>query len=792
MSRLDRLRAAVSSDLLLQASAVVVLLAPVVWALLERVPADVDNPALVEDTLGWRPLAVDPAALHAESDGWQVARFPLWSPNPSGLLKSPEVWVLMATRQTHPVLHRTRLAVRGAACVYESRPGARLLDNQPLQLVRDRACQLTDDLPAGRLDLEVTFYGGQVVVWSYVAPAPVQGVLLYVSDGPPPAGTSVPVLRGRYVAAGLAASALRRIDLLGYVWQVSTSPALIWIAVAAAAALLVAGLAVFPKRPAPAPPPNAVAAAAAGSAAIALALGVLYAVLVPPFHAPDEPDHLLAYARAVGRPELEPQAADLARIGHFERIKFRSEEQFRPVHIGRPYPVAWGSHVHAEDLEGRSPATQELWLLSDKLLALGSAARVLLATRILNALLFSLAVAVGCWLMASMASPSMCYPQFLGFPFLLVPTLPFFAMHFSEFAVLTIGYVLFASCVVAVALDGSRSHLLGVPLGLAAAAVVAGGRSGLPMAPLCGALGLGRIMLGTHGTTAAPQRRAAAFWTGVTAGGLLVHSVLAGRYHTYVQQDGGGGGIPAAMTVSSFLARHGVWVVLVLGVFGALAETAFAVLRRRIPSSIDLPKRIAMLAALVLLAAMSYGALIGTTALEPFPEYGPFWNAPISPPRPAPYVRDVLRGMVGSFRLGASDHLLVESFWGGFGWLDTKPGWLVPTGLHWLSGLALLVLVLRLGRGGEARRLAWLACLAVGLVGSLCLYAAASAALGRNLHGRYLVGWYLSTLGLAWTSAAGGHQRPTRSSLGVGRGLLILVALVAHSWSLSAILRRYF
>jgi len=148
-------------------------------------------------------------------------------------------------------------------------------------------------------------------------------------------------------------STLRRVELLNYLWQIHSSSGWIWGALGVSALLLFAGSGLLAGLAGKTDPRRM----GAGVATMALALTVLYATVVPPFQAPDEPDHLLAYARIMGLPKLGHRAAQLARLGHLERLKFHPLERFRPGDVGRPYTAAWADHVQPEDVRLRSPLT---------------------------------------------------------------------------------------------------------------------------------------------------------------------------------------------------------------------------------------------------------------------------------------------------------------------------------------------------------------------------------------------------------------------------------------------------
>ncbi len=127
---------------------------------------------------------------------------------------------------------------------------------------------------------------------------------------------------------------------------------------------------------------------------------------------------------------------------------------------------------------------------------------------------FALAVGAAAALAAACAGAAR--PQWLVFPFFFVPSLPFFAMHVSETAVLCSTYVLLATSLAVLFLDGPRAHWAGLPLGLSTALMLAGGRSPWPLAAVVGAALAARMLLGANG--ASPRRAAAVFWSGVALG----------------------------------------------------------------------------------------------------------------------------------------------------------------------------------------------------------------------------------------------------------------------------------
>ena len=88
----------------------------------------------------------------------------------------------------------------------------------------------------------------------------------------------------------------------------------------------------------------------------------------------------------------------------------------------------------------------------------------------------------------------------------------------------------------------------------------------------------------------------------------------------------------------------------------------------------------------------------------------------------------------------------------------------------------------------------WLLLLGCGAAATLVLYAVSSYYLNRNLHGRYLVGLYLSMLGifssvLPLLPQVGPHSRWSHLARGWS---IVVVGAAIHAYALRFILFRYF
>ncbi len=212
-----------------------------------------------------------------------------------------------------------------------------------------------------------------------------------------------------------------RIVLLNHMWRVS--PGIAWLvgALCAAIGLALAGCLAFPTRPragASSTPAAAVVRAGGGAALLAASLAALYAVLAPPLSGPDEPYHLLGYAELTRDGALAEDAVAWMAETHLWRIRYNPEERFRTIDVGQPF-VVLDSQLRPTEVAQRSAVLARLERAVAPLLRGLPAPRVLLALRLLNALLFALAVGVTTALaVATVPEP---FPQWLCFP---VPVRP--------------------------------------------------------------------------------------------------------------------------------------------------------------------------------------------------------------------------------------------------------------------------------------------------------------------------------------------------------------------------------
>jgi hypothetical protein len=377
-------------------------------------------------------------------------------------------------------------------------------------------------------------------------------------------------------------------------------------------------------------------------------------------------------------------------------------------------------------------------------------------------------------------------PQWIPLALLVVPTLPFFAMHVSETALLCAAYVLLGTSTAVMFLDGARAHAAGLPLGLACGVMLAGGRSPWPLGAVVGAALAARVLLGPG--PGAPRRAAPLFWIGFGLGALAFYALLNPEYVVSLTALSAGSPRLHPAVLLAFASPLPLVGAVLLGL---ALETALAVSRARLARALGgLARPVARWGA-VSLAALIVLSLAASLVL-PLPDF------PLEPTHPLT-LRERLVGVLATsatlFRLREPNFLLGTSFWVGFGWLDTIPGPALQALLVLLVAAATVALLLALARPPQLRRLAFLALLAGGGVASLALYTIVTQDTAMALHGRYLIGWYLVFLSVAACGVAGvsrgDGERATR--LARWAPALLLVALGSiHTYCLCFILRRYF
>jgi hypothetical protein len=758
-----------------------VFLLPILSSLLRRVPGTVQT-VLTQESDTERGSAVEILGrASVDLDGtFIVHRTSLSTSKPERFIAHQQIRLFVATFNTEPDLKDGELLFTGTPCAYRTVPGARFPNNSLLTFVRGAECAPLQGTPTGRIALTLRFTRpARAALWTYVRPAASAGDALVVSDFglPPPGG--VLLARGTVLDV-YPNSRASRLELLAYVWQLSESPR--WILLVLFGAAIGLGVSVvlgWPDRDAGSDV-SRVLRRSGGAFTAALALSATYAVLIPPFQAADEPNHFIGLVTYLGRPEMGNDATTLARKGHFEEIQFHADRQFSPLDRGTP-GAYWNDGTPPDAVRGTGVRLL-WWLVSPIIHGLG-VSQLLLTMRLVHALLFSLAVAG--FVFVAQRFTDARYPQLLALPLFLVPTLPYFGMHMSNYAPLISMYVLFAAAILVAFWDGPRGYLAGPLMAVTLVCAVAISRSAVPLLPFAAAVLIARVVLGDR---QGRWQSAVAYWIGftgiVTVGLALTNAEYAGG----LQRGAIAAALPGRELMSYIAGRP--WTVALAGALLLGAELAVAAIRRRVHHAPG-PKVRRAVKALSFAAAAALALLFAASLWIPYPMLDPIDLA--HPPGVVEYVKHAELACLTFLRFGRPDSLTSVTFWGGFGWLETLPPDLFVSLLATASGLALVGLLVWMARATSGRAFVWLACGFSGFVLSIAAYAFSVLRITpADLHGRYLVGLYLSVLVIAWSGVARAAESASIRRSRVIMATAVSCCLTAHAYCLTMILARYF
>lgn len=720
----------------------------------------------------------------------QIHRLELVGRSALEVLAHEELQLFLESATLRLVAARIRL--RGEDCELVASGRAELSARQATVFRRSAECQPHAAEGPAALDLEVEVKGdGPVSLLAFLpAPDADQAPLQVAPTRSHPQALDV---RGAFVDYP---PRLPRIVLLNHMWRIAPGFGWLIALVALGVLLAVAGVLVFPTRPVtpawPLPDGPTLLRASIAAGLCGASLAVLHSVLEPPLSGPDEPYHLLGFAELVGDAALARDTVVWMGETHLWRIRQQPAERFRSIDVGRPYVVA-DDQLRPTEVAMRSAIVTRLWQMAAPLARGEPAPRALLALRLVNALVFALAVGAAVALALTLVAEP--FPQWLAYPFLLVPALPFFAMHVSETAVLCAVYVLLGTSVAVIVLDGPRAHWAGPPLGLATGLMLAGGRSPWPLAALVAVVLLGRVALGTRGSRRG-TRSALVFWGGFGLAASVFFVVLDDAYRAMTEMYA----VHYTQFVPDTLRSVTLWLLaqpvsaLGLAAVGAGLERALAGVRARFALRLDARARVFVARAGTVLAVAVWLSLAASLLVD-YPQL------PIEPRQPlaAPErLATALAATATMFRLTGPDYLLASSFWVGFGWLDTMPGPALQGLLTALTGASLAVLLATVARRRQVRRFVWLVAVATGALLALAVYTLSTQDRVTALVGRYLIGWYLCVLPVCGSALvfdrrgtpASGH--PLEPAGGARAALLLVVAGCVHTYCLAFILARYF
>jgi hypothetical protein len=729
-------------------AAAALVCAAIGFTLAATVP-DTSEVPLVPYVPGMQPLAVElpPPTQHYEY-GPEPHRLLLAATDANSLTQHPAIKLLMADYGTGAEIESATLLFGDGGCRFVAQSWG-FVNNDYLTFFRDHSCEAS--VEGEPIDLRIDLKRpARIAVWTWTQPAWMPAIGELTVNDRRALRSERPAING-FVVDTFPPSGTRRVAVLALLW--STTRARILADVTALAILFVAGVMLTPiDSIRPGSRTLDILRMTVGAGLTAFSISAAFALFVPPFQAPDEPSHFLGVVSRLGVRTVDVE--DWAMRDHFERLRSDARARFRPPDATRRLPGSWRD-VSPTDFSRRSTAAS-IWRAALRVADGPSIPSMLLLLRIVNAAVFGTAVALGVGLVA--ASTDVARPQLLVVPLLICPTVPFFGMHVSNYAILTAAYALIASGFAAGFLGGERADWAGLALGAGTAVALATSRNAIPLLPFVAAAAVARTWTRPPGSS----QRIVRFWAGcaTAAAGLPL------AFSSYVP----------AQTIAS--TRFGFWpgVVAIGAACGAACLLEVLRAKRQGPSRPALSRW--MVVGPWLLAASAVGSVLFT-----FPQLP---SVPLDDRPPMPrYVMDTLFSAMTMTRLRHHDRLLSASFWGGYGWLERMlPEWWITIFVS-ATAVAAAILMRRLWRDLDEPRAKALAIMFCGGVISLALYAAGSLAYSPDLHGRYLVGLFVAALAIVWTPLL--RQRSTWWTTGA----LTLVA-VSYGAALCFVITRYY
>ena len=730
----------------------VLFAAAVATSVARRVPDVVDRPL---SALAGVPVPV-PLPYASTQGNESVRDLALTVEDIPAIERFDEIRLFIGTFGTTPTLRYGWLQIAGRSCSYHA-THARLVENAPVSFRRQGDCGTagaTRSTGTLRLAFEGPARYARAAVWTTT---PADGAVPRLSVKP---FEQTLGLAGRGIDYR-PGPAIPRATLLAFMWDVR--PWQLWALLLGALALVIAGAAVMiATRP---------YGAVLASFAIAAGLALSYAITVPPLQAPDEPDHLLSFAKLTGRSALHEAVSSWARRIHFDRMTFLPNERFTPADREQPFDRDWPPlEVFAENVRLRSSTATRLWQLVASVVP-PNPAHALLLFRFVQSLLFAAAFAAGAAFLSG--SGLITCASILPLVVLTLPTLPFFGMHHSEITFTLAAFVLAGYAAFALAMNVS-SRWCGPMLGLALALVAAGPRNGWPVLPTVAALAASR--LATRAAVETPRADTIRFWGGLAAPAVILFAsgLLWIPSPFYEQWRLTEFDPRAGLSSGSFLA-------------GLLAGALVGGLLERFARSMPfLSRGVGSIArVLSVLTGITIVATIATSIWIDLPVVPPVEATP--PASALSYMRSVLAAVTTAVRVRGFDFLTWTSLWGGYGWANAilpQPAVAIVTVAGAFAAVATLSRAARQHHGAMAT------VVMLGLLGilvSIAATAVSSFGLQRNVHGRYLLGPCI--IGLCLLAAPWWTRESRR---GARTAVLFGLCCGLHAYAIGFLLEKYF
>jgi hypothetical protein len=524
---------------------------------------------------------------------------------------------------------------------------------------------------------------------------------------------------------------------------------------------------------------------------------LIFSVIFPPFHGPDEVHHFAGYIESSGRENLISNSLEIANLGSFHRIHRKNTEKITSIDVAINKHADWPPDTANPYIVGRSPLGMAIWKGVKGFINDRHAGYAMFQLRVINGLFVALCLLLALAVAGSIFPMRHLAPWF-STPVLLIPCIAHYSTVVSNYPFLIGGYVIqmVVLGILWASLDSSQISdrnlaKIGTLLGLGIGIALSSADNAMVTLPFWGVILPAWLMARrlSEGLQATGMKGAIVL-LGSMIGTLILfciglapvsinHSFLPGMTSTKLAQL-----LP--VSGSQFFAGIG------LVVFYSAALFAFTSLVCMVgPKIWKLSWRIPWrTAGFVVLAIITITLML--------------WKAPPVPEidlsrggntTAIKYAFAVIMAFADGLLPGECSGMICGSFWRKLGWLETDlPAGLMET-LRNATGLGIILLmwaslrkcsVKGMGFFAIANILALVACLmAIGVLYYTVLY---------NVNSRYILVAYLFSALLA----AEGYRRvfsgnnTTTSGISLSAACICMLAIGIQSWSWITVLNRYF
>lgn len=741
----------------------------------------VDETAMVQILQKKLPMELQ-SARH--DDGTTTFEIALRSSEGPVLTASPSVSLSVATylKKGELVAGELRLAdaVTGVATArFEAVPGQSVEDNQSIRFVRVGELN-SDAVNADQIvTVSIRTRGLEALAfWSFqTTDSPLSGYL-WASEASPSESNVFRSVFGTFELVG-GESALNRAQLLTYMWGFPagqttivfggvTVALLLWILGSFGVGSFFMGVA-----------HGSQIGFAISAGILSLAVGIVYLILIPPYQVADEPDHFLTMGLLMGEGHLDPGALSLAQRSHSERIRCHPSERFSTLDVGRPAVGGWKADISPTE-SNRSPLARTIWWRLGQFLKHAEANVVLLSVRCVNVIFVAISVGVAFWIMLRLAPSGTVQAQNLV-PMLGIPSVVFTLAGCSNYAFLISGCILQCAAIVALLQADvlRRTRTVWITAGAGTAIAIVASDNGVFY------VGFWAIVLTLwsvfSGVILAKANRVSwsGFWyiVGMVGVGIIVYAAAGGgRVLPVMAEDATKWLMPSL--ADSPATSSAIVAVIFFGLLAVVPPLGFTVGLRC--GFLNRIQGVKILAAIVIV-------LVLFVVFAPTRQIPNLQSSPAAPTL-LEYCGSCVYSLLEGFGPGAGDVFVVKSFWGLVGWLDTALPALTMNALRYGCAVGLVLLIVNAIKCKE------IGVPVVLLTSLMALFIALSVAcllIDYNLHGRYLVGFYLLLL---MVSAEGFRRTfPSRKGMhGVVLATCLACVMLIQASAWSTIINRYY